>query len=359
MTELLVICGMHRSGTSLVAQLLRELGWDVGPASDLMPAKPDNPRGFVEHLPAVRLNDRLLYRLGGTWSAPPALPPGWAERRDLDDLREEAARITASLRARGSARVLLKDPRFSLTLPFWRTVTDIERTLLVLRAPDEVVASLQHRDDELEEATAAALWNTYTLCALRDSGQRPMCVTSTADLLEDLPLRLRALARDLGHDPTDDEFAAAHEVVEEQLWGRSVRERPKRVTTSPAALDRARMLHRVLTGEDATQWRSTLAGLTTVEELRASARVTSAFLEAERARHAKVSERVPRLLEHLEGVREDVERLRDERDRARARAEQAHQLLAARSSTRAPATPDDSSGDLPPPPTDRGRDNDR
>ncbi len=319
MTELLVICGMHRSGTSLVAHLLRELGWDLGPEADLMPPKADNPRGFAEHLPAVRLNDRLLYRLGGTWSAPPALPAGWATRRDLDDLRAQAEQVVTQLSARPAGRVLLKDPRFSLTLPFWQTVTEVQRTLLVLRAPDEVVASLLRRDDALDEAGAATLWIRYTLAALRHTNT--LVVTSTARLLEDLPTRLRQLSEQLGHLPGDHEVAAANAVVEERLWGRSGRERPPGDAPPSAALHRARLLHAVLTSEDSTQWRSALSGLTTVEEVTAAARPSHAAIDTERIQHARLRDRVPRLEEQLQRARDDVDRLRDERDRARARAE--------------------------------------
>ena len=51
-----LITGMHRSGTSLVARLLAECGCFIGQPEDLMPPKPDNPEGFWELLAAFDIN---------------------------------------------------------------------------------------------------------------------------------------------------------------------------------------------------------------------------------------------------------------------------------------------------------------
>ena len=56
--QLVVILGMHRSGTSLVTSSLPLLGFPVG--DNLMLGNEDNPRGFFEDLDVVSLNDDLL-----------------------------------------------------------------------------------------------------------------------------------------------------------------------------------------------------------------------------------------------------------------------------------------------------------
>lgn len=93
--KVIVVAGMHRSGTSLVARTLNLLGADLGPSSSLLPAAPDNPSGFWEHRDVKELNDRLLASLGGTWDAPPPLPAGWQDSRDLNPVRSLAAAIVA------------------------------------------------------------------------------------------------------------------------------------------------------------------------------------------------------------------------------------------------------------------------
>ena len=53
--EILLICGMHRSGTSLVAKCFEVFGYGLG--ETLMAASDDNPKGFFEDLDVVELND--------------------------------------------------------------------------------------------------------------------------------------------------------------------------------------------------------------------------------------------------------------------------------------------------------------
>ncbi|MEZ5166533.1 MAG: hypothetical protein R2695_08565 [Acidimicrobiales bacterium] len=56
----LIITGMHRSGTSLVAQVLRELGVDFGPADELYPGDRWNENGYLERLDVIDLNSRIV-----------------------------------------------------------------------------------------------------------------------------------------------------------------------------------------------------------------------------------------------------------------------------------------------------------
>src|SRR5919197_2381254 len=51
------IVGMHRSGTSLVAQVLAKAGLYLGRTDDLIPAGPDNPDGYWEHAGFHGLNE--------------------------------------------------------------------------------------------------------------------------------------------------------------------------------------------------------------------------------------------------------------------------------------------------------------
>ena len=53
--EILLICGMHRSGTSLVTKCFEVFGYGLG--ESLMAASDDNPKGFFEDLDVVALND--------------------------------------------------------------------------------------------------------------------------------------------------------------------------------------------------------------------------------------------------------------------------------------------------------------
>lgn len=65
------VLGMHRSGTSVVAGVLSELGLDGGPEATMFSADQFNSDGYWEQRPIVELHDELLRSLGGFASAPP------------------------------------------------------------------------------------------------------------------------------------------------------------------------------------------------------------------------------------------------------------------------------------------------
>ena len=71
-----LVTGMHRSGTSAVANVLRSagvFGWDD---EDAMAASPENPDGYGERRDVMELNEQLLGVLGWGWDSPPAEPCG-------------------------------------------------------------------------------------------------------------------------------------------------------------------------------------------------------------------------------------------------------------------------------------------
>ena len=65
---LVLVSGMHRSGTSATAGALTLLGADAG--SRLAPPRPENPKGFFELVPLVTAHDEILARCGYTWDDP-------------------------------------------------------------------------------------------------------------------------------------------------------------------------------------------------------------------------------------------------------------------------------------------------
>ena len=70
----ILVLGMHRSGTSIVTNILNVLGAELG--SRLMPPAHDNPDGFREHLDVVHVHDELLAALGHAWDDFRPLPSG-------------------------------------------------------------------------------------------------------------------------------------------------------------------------------------------------------------------------------------------------------------------------------------------
>jgi hypothetical protein len=204
---------MHRSGTSFAARALQLLGVSLGDPDQLMAAGPDNPAGYWENRPIKELDDELLADLGGSWDQPPVLRPGWEHDGALDGTRSRASEVLD--RAFGAARhgpapIGWKDPRLSLLLPFWRTVEPITATVVIVRDPRQVAASLERRNG-IGSAQASVLWLRYLLAAIDADGDA--LVLDQRAFFDDLGATLARLAAHVGvpqPSPAVHDAVAAH-----------------------------------------------------------------------------------------------------------------------------------------------------
>lgn len=179
-----VVLGMHRSGTSAAAGALRAAGLEVPDDSYLKPLARDELKGFFEPLELVELNEELLVRLGGDWSAPPA-DTEWTDPT-ISTLRARAA--DTFQRVMPPERWLWKDPRTCLTLPFWLDALDVRpHILFVYRDPREVARSLAQRA-RFSPFVGLALWERYVRDALANMAGLRVVVTNCQELRDD-PLR--------------------------------------------------------------------------------------------------------------------------------------------------------------------------
>jgi hypothetical protein len=197
LAELVCITGMHRSGTSLLARVVNLLGVSLGDEAALMGPGPDNPSGYWENRWVKELDDELLAHLGGAWDQPPLLTGDWALDPSLDPFRDRAADILSRDYA-GEGRCHerpagCKEPRFCLLHPFWRTVVPISATVVVVREPSQVAASLARRNG-MDPAQGAALWLRYLFAATTE----PALVLSLDELTDDPEPTARRLAGHLG-----------------------------------------------------------------------------------------------------------------------------------------------------------------
>ncbi len=192
-TRAVVVLGMHRSGTSAMTRIVNLLGVPVGREDDLIQADGANARGYWESLSLTRFQDALLARLGGRWDDPPPLEPGWERRLDLVREVGRARRIVR--RVYGDLPVWAwKDPRTSLTLPFWRRTLRRDPIAVVLhRHPLEVARSLAARDG-FSKRRSLALWERYNRELLANVAGLPVLVVAYERLVDD-PLGVAASAR--------------------------------------------------------------------------------------------------------------------------------------------------------------------
>jgi hypothetical protein len=194
------IVGMHRSGTSMVAKLLQRAGLNLGDEADLMPPAEENPEGFYEHLEFVRLNDEVLNAAGAGWDCPPPAGLNW-EDSALDSFRARARRLAVPLGERLPWG--WKDPRTSLTLPFWRSAFGPLQTVAVVRNPLEVVTSL-HRRNAFSTALGLTLWQIYAERILDDTSPDERLVTHYDSYFLEPDREISRLLDYFGLDPGQD-----------------------------------------------------------------------------------------------------------------------------------------------------------
>lgn len=163
-----IVIGMHRSGTSLVAGMLGALGVYVGPefgapaGGDLTAqARAGRLSGYAEAAAFFRVNEQLLRAGRASWSR---VEP-FLQRRGQSAWGQSAALALQAHTCGSLLRDFLrplsedyqgpwgwKDPRNSLTLPLWRQLFPEVRIVHVVRNPDAVVRSLHRRALQWHEA---------------------------------------------------------------------------------------------------------------------------------------------------------------------------------------------------------------
>jgi hypothetical protein len=152
------IAGMHRSGTSMVASLLQKCGLYLGPQEELG-FDVTNGEPHWENVRLVALNEKILNRLGGSWDNPPKFPAGWECKPEVESLAVPAMKLIAML-GRDNPLWGWKDPRNSLTIPFWQRLIPELTVVICVRNPFETSRSLQARGDSIASG-AFNLWLTY------------------------------------------------------------------------------------------------------------------------------------------------------------------------------------------------------
>lgn len=146
--KLIVVLGMHRSGTSAITRGLQIMGVELGDKL-MLAVDGNNDKGFWEDLDLNALNIEMLDAIGSDWHY---LAP--VEPRDVLTLLEKGFLHRADVLLRQKMDNIpvfgFKDPRVAKLLPFWREVFDHcdydVSYVLVLRHPLSVAKSLAERD---------------------------------------------------------------------------------------------------------------------------------------------------------------------------------------------------------------------
>ncbi len=176
---IVVVLGVHRSGTSLTTKVLNSFGVRLGDA--LIPGRSDNPTGFFEHRDILEQTRSLDQKLG---VAPfhnglivPSKPCWWKDQSVL----EEKLAVKTILRneTESSDHIFgFKDPRTIYQLPLWQEIfSELGLTphyVLALRNVADTVLSISNRG--IKQAQAEMIWLHQITTGLRLLPQAPNAV---------------------------------------------------------------------------------------------------------------------------------------------------------------------------------------
>jgi len=152
---MVIITGMHRSGTSLVAKLFFEAGADMGSEETFFQPDRWNPHGYFEQIDIIRVNEALIH--GALWKFIYfRLPSAKVIMRKASKLADRIQQT--ALKYRGC---VVKEPHFCLTLHAWlKYGIGIEKVIICLRDPICVAKSIQRRN-KITLRHAYRLWVTH------------------------------------------------------------------------------------------------------------------------------------------------------------------------------------------------------
>ncbi|HET7010129.1 MAG TPA: hypothetical protein VFI11_05090 [Anaerolineales bacterium] len=200
--RVVVVLGMHRSGTSLLGSVLHAIG--VGLGADLIAGDTHNARGYFEHAGIVRTHHNLLEHLDRRWTGRKGILPfrsDWWMAKDVQPFKQTLKDMVAREVAQSPGVWGFKDPRVSRLVPLWTTIfkdLGLEPVyLLAVRHPHAVAASLLARD-AIPQARAQLLWLQHNLDALRDARGRSLHVVEYDRWFTDLRRQVESVVQAVG-----------------------------------------------------------------------------------------------------------------------------------------------------------------
>lgn len=134
-----VVLSMHRSGSSLTANILEELGVNMG-RSQMLPDETGQKGGF-ENKFIKNLNKDIIRSAGGKWFNPPL------EKEILKQKEKFKSKIKRTLRMEAYPVWGFKDPRTCLTLPLFLPYLKNPIFIICRRDINEVADSLKKRNN--------------------------------------------------------------------------------------------------------------------------------------------------------------------------------------------------------------------
>ena len=157
--RLIIVSGMHRSGTSAITRVLNLCGLAL-PNSLLVPVEGENETGYWESQSVMELHDEIFDLFGYTWSSLGSIPTSWFSSGQAEIYKERLIGIL-NVQFEEFNIGLIKDPRICKLVPLWESVLsemDVQSHYVIcVRNPLEIAKSLNNRN-RFELQYALSLW---------------------------------------------------------------------------------------------------------------------------------------------------------------------------------------------------------
>ncbi len=182
--KLVVVLGMHRSGTSAITRGLESLGVDLG--DNFVPEASDNERGFWEDSEIVNFNEELQSKLGYTWYGGLIADRIDWKQNEVIAAKERAMEILNSKFSHTNI-FGFKDPRTAILIEFWvevfRCLELSVYYLIALRNPLDIAASLYKRN-AITKQKSLLLWATSMFQSMLFTRNESRVLTSYDEMLQ-------------------------------------------------------------------------------------------------------------------------------------------------------------------------------
>jgi hypothetical protein len=225
--QIVFVLGMGRSGTSVLTRVLSLCG--AGLPDRLFGPAEGNPTGHWEPMAALEINEAFLARFGSSWYDPTFRLQG--EVSVADPERETyVQQIQDFLESCPvSPLLVIKEPRIAALSEFWFEATIRAgftlKTVIPVRHPDEVAASLAARDGVSPELSSL-LWLKYNLLAEHHSRPFRRVFVDYPKLVEDWRREITRIASALALPFLEFDEAGIDQFVSADLYRQRVARRP-------------------------------------------------------------------------------------------------------------------------------------
>ncbi|CDZ76233.1 chromosome segregation protein SMC [Legionella massiliensis] len=215
--KLIVVLGMHRSGTSVITRGLQVLG--IGLGDNLIPPIiGDNDKGFYEDIDLNTLNEEILAFIHRKWSDLSSFDTEYVDCLRQKGYFDRAVELIQK-KMEGTFVFGIKDPRVARLLAFWKEVflhcqLDVHY-VLAIRHPLSVASSLNKRDNFTLEH-GFLLWLCYVYESLKHSIGCNRIVVDYDHLMQSADSELERIGQAIAQDIDLNEMRQYKETFLEQ-----------------------------------------------------------------------------------------------------------------------------------------------